>query len=114
MSYKANSHIGDKTTCFKKWSRKGYAVFGSLGNVVHIGRLSIALVQWLGEIVLHVNTVLQQAVGAEREEEDKLNELTLEGLATISDDDACSVTLNNDINNRQQGYPCWRFFILIL
>ena len=47
---------------FKSWSRKGYAVFSSLGRVVHIGSLSVSLVQWIGELVEHVETILLKAL----------------------------------------------------
>lgn len=49
---------------FRSWSRKGFAVFSSLGRVVHIGSLSVSLVQWIGELVEHVETILLKAIEA--------------------------------------------------
>lgn len=82
---------------FRKWSRKGYAVFGSLGHVVHIGQLSVALVQWIGQVVLHVETELQQALRIEQDDDETINEINedvLQELALASDAAACAVTIN--------------------
>jgi len=54
--------INDCTGRFKNWSRKGYAVFSSLSAVVHIGCLSVTLVQWIGQLLGHeeVDTLFVQ------------------------------------------------------
>lgn len=73
---------------FKRWSRKGYAIFGSLGNVVHIGRLSVALLQCIGQLILHINTELEQALMSFDEEdvdEPQLAELEVVTLAAKTD-----------------------------
>ncbi|MBS2211909.1 hypothetical protein KEM09_10865 [Carboxylicivirga mesophila] len=82
---------------FKKWSRKGYAIFGSLGNVVHIGRLSVDLVQWIGQVVLHVETELQHALKTEQDDDETFNEINedvLQVLALTNDAVACDVIIN--------------------
>ncbi|WP_430811238.1 MULTISPECIES: hypothetical protein [unclassified Carboxylicivirga] len=93
-----SQHINRKSVSrFKKWSRKGYAIFGSLGHVVHIGRLSVDLVQWIGQIVLHVETTLQQALKLEQDDDDDLKELNEEALLTLvleTNDVACAVIYN--------------------
>ncbi|MBR8533974.1 hypothetical protein KDU71_00245 [Carboxylicivirga sediminis] len=82
---------------FKKWSRKGYAIFGSLGNVVHIGRLSVDLVQWIGQVVLHVETELLHALRLEQDDDETINEINedvLQVLVLANDAVACDVTIN--------------------
>lgn len=82
---------------FKKWSRKGYAIFGSLGNVVHIGRLSVDLVQWIGQVVLHVETELLHALRLEQDDDETINEINedvLQVLALDNDAVACDVIIN--------------------
>lgn len=59
---------------FRSWSRKGFAVFSSLGRVVHIGSLSVSLVQWIGELVEHVETIFLKAIEALDEEVSDLQE----------------------------------------
>jgi len=58
---------------FKQWSNKGYAVFCSMGKVVHIGRLAISLTQWIGDVIDNITEVLNLAV--EKEVEDCTDEL---------------------------------------
>ncbi|WP_439182594.1 hypothetical protein [Carboxylicivirga taeanensis] len=93
-----SQHINCKSVSrFKKWSRKGYAIFGSLGHVVHIGRLSVDLVQWIGQVVLHVETTLQQALELEQDDDD-LKEINEEALLTLvlqTNEEACAV-MNNE------------------
>jgi len=59
---------------FRSWSRKGFAVFSSLGRVVHIGSLSVSLVQWIGELVEHVETILLKTMEALTEDTSDLQE----------------------------------------
>lgn len=83
----------NSVTVFKKWSRKGFAIFGSLGHVVHIGRLSVALVQWIGQIVLNIDLLLKQTLMLESEDEsslDEVNEELLLALVINTDETACA------------------------
>ena len=83
----------NSVTVFKKWSRKGFAIFGSLGHVVHIGRLSVTLVQWIGQIVLNIDLVLKQTLMLESEEEtdwDEINEELLLVLVRDTDTTVCA------------------------
>ncbi len=93
-----SQHTNQKSVSrFRKWSRKGYAIFGSLGNVVHIGRLSVALVQWIGQIVLHVEMELEHALRLEQEDDENVNEINEDVLQTIvltTDAAVCAVIIN--------------------
>ena len=84
---------------FKSWSRKGYAVFSSLGRVVHIGSLSVSVVQWIGELVEHVETILSKVIDALEDEASDVQEQEELALMPI-------VVTTTDIsakrNNRQK------------
>ncbi|MCG8578430.1 MAG: hypothetical protein MI866_00835 [Bacteroidales bacterium] len=97
---------------FKRWSRKGYAIFGSLGNVVHIGCLSVALLQCIGQLILHVETELELAFRSFEEEdveELELAEVELVTLVTYTDVIGDAYKKTNDITNRQQACPVGGF-----
>lgn len=66
--------IDNRGIRFKNWSRKGYAVFSSLGRVVHIGNLSVALSQWIGQLVEHVEAILFQCLEVLTDATDELEE----------------------------------------
>ncbi|WP_430814804.1 hypothetical protein [Carboxylicivirga sp. RSCT41] len=73
---------------FKRWSRKGYAIFGSLSHVIHIGRLSVALLQCIGQLILHVETELELAFKSfDKEDVDELElgEVEMITLVTTAD-----------------------------
>lgn len=97
MNHLSRHNKSQSVSRFKKWSRKGYAIFGSLGNVVHIGRLSVALVQWIGQVVLHVDTELQHALKLEQDDDENSNEINEDVLQTLvltTDAAACAVIIN--------------------
>lgn len=85
-----------KAKLFNRWSRKSYAVFGSLGCVVHIGRLSVSSAQWVGEIFQHLTEELRLLVKISEEDDDvsptEINELQLTALTL--EVDACSAAIN--------------------
>lgn len=85
-----------KAKFFNRWSRKNYAVFGSLACVVHIGRLSVSSAQWVGEIFQQLIEKLQLMVRSS-EEDNKLSptEITeIQLLATALETDACCVAIS--------------------
>ncbi len=88
---------------FKSWSRKGYAVFSSLGRVVHIGSLSVSLVQWIGELVEHVETILwkvMDALEADASELPEQDELVLMPIAVSATETGAKR------NSRQKHINC--------
>ncbi len=80
---------------FKQWSRKAYAMFNSLGRVVHISALSVPVSQWLGRVIMHVDTILHQTLEDEADDDDILlsNEelLTLELVTNMFSDYASEI-----------------------
>jgi hypothetical protein len=93
-----------KTGVFKQWSRKGYAIFGSLGNVVHIGRLSVALLQCIGQLVFHIETELELALKSFEEEDNNESQLADVELLTLevqSDARVGAYISKHDISNRR-------------
>jgi hypothetical protein len=53
---------------FKQWSNKGFAVFCSLGKVVHISCLSVSVTQWIGVIVEHIEEIINLCIANETDE----------------------------------------------
>ena len=107
-----NKHIHSfwgrsNTACFKSWIRKGYAVFSSLGVVVHIGNLSVALVQWISQVQgqEEVDIFLRQS--AEKEDIDELceqQELMLIPIVVARPEGVCHKIIRiKYINCRQWG-----------
>ncbi|GEM_PF-6385877 len=93
MNYSSQHSKHQSIRVFRKWSRKGYAIFGSLGHVVHIGRLSVDLVQWIGQVVLSIDLLLKQALKLELEDEnvlDEINEELLLALVINTDEATCA------------------------
>ncbi|MCU4156146.1 hypothetical protein J1N10_09155 [Carboxylicivirga sp. A043] len=88
MNYPIANNKHRSAGVFKRWSRKGYAIFGSLGFVVHIGRLSVVLLQCIGQLILHIETELQLALKSLEEEEGNEQELVeLELITLVSNAD---------------------------
>ncbi|MBK3517010.1 hypothetical protein [Carboxylicivirga marina] len=81
---------------FKQWSRKGYAIFGSLGNVVHIGCLSVALLQCIGLLLGHIETMLSWALQPFNDDCMEENRLAEPVLLTLK----ASTDIVSDVYNR--------------
>ncbi len=78
MNYKHLHSIQSSALHFKQWSNKNYAAFCSMGKVVHIGKLAVALTQWIGNIVELVEETLHLCKDKEADEdEEQLLELEL-------------------------------------
>ena len=98
---------------FKRWSRKGYAIFGSLKQVVHIGRLSVVLLQCIGQLLLHVETELRLTfVFAEEKGEEKPDLADTELLILVLSTDVAYNAYNtlDDIFDRQQACSVGGFY----
>ena len=54
---------------FKQWSNKGFAVFCSLGKVVHISNLSISVALWIGQVVEHIEDLINLCISNEKEDD---------------------------------------------
>ncbi len=68
MNHKNHNKVSVVNLHFKQWSHKGYAVFCSLGKVVHIGNLAISLTQWIGDVIEGVRELIQQSMDREVDE----------------------------------------------
>jgi len=82
---------------FKNWSRKGYAVFSSLGTVVHIGCLSVSLVQWIGQLLGLDNVDITYLQFKSEETDDELQEqeeLMLVPVVIPTREGACHKNIN--------------------
>ncbi len=66
---------------FKQWSNKGYAVFCSLGKVVHIGSLAVSVTQWIGDLIDQVEEQINLSV--EHSEEEVSEELLEQELLQL-------------------------------
>ncbi|MCT4647848.1 MAG: hypothetical protein N4A74_22870 [Carboxylicivirga sp.] len=117
MNYLSQNSNQQSVRVFKKWSRKGYAIFGSLGNVVHIGRLSVDLLQWIGQLLFQIDLLLKQAVNSGIEEDeiclDEINEELLLALVVKTDATAYVKKKCRIIFNRQQGKSLLAVFIFM-
>ncbi|TRX64270.1 hypothetical protein [Carboxylicivirga sp. M1479] len=88
------SHSNQQRHRFKRWSRKGYAVFSSLGSVVHIGCLSVSLLQTISQMLLCIETVLDQSLKVDDEDDDvnlEENELMLITIVDANSASACEI-----------------------
>ncbi|MBI9065828.1 MAG: hypothetical protein JEZ09_00970 [Salinivirgaceae bacterium] len=68
------NYISKKSLTFSKWSRKGYAVFASLGKVVKIGQLNVEICKQA--IKKNTNLLIEFVLL----EKDKLNQKTDESI----------------------------------
>ena len=90
---------------FKQWSNKGYAAFCSVGKVVHISNLTVAVTQWIGNLVELVETTLQVSLDKEVDEcaEVLIEKENLQVLPlVVSTDVECGLSklIRNNINCR--------------
>ncbi len=91
-----NININQRALVFKHWSRKSYAVFSSLGKLVHIGNLSAAVLQWVSQLV----DVLQELEWPQLKcfgEEDSEDKLTLELVPVFVKNDDCYAAVHDNV-----------------
>ena len=105
--YKHSYFDRSNSACFKSWIRKGYAVFSSLGVVVHIGNLSVALVQWISQVQGQEDLDVFLRQSTEEEEFDELceqDELAMIPLVIVAPVGDCHKIISiKYINCRQWG-----------
>ncbi|MCU4173605.1 hypothetical protein [Carboxylicivirga sp. N1Y90] len=72
--------------CFKQWSRKGYAIFNSLGRVVHISALSTSVSQSIGQLVVIIDSIIHQILEDEEDDDIMLSKEDLLVLQPVTID----------------------------
>lgn len=85
-------HIAEFNNCplhFSRWTRARYAIFKTIGRVVNISRLSVAIAQWVGYVVDHVQEVFLAC--QEKEEEDE----ALTGLESLENEFLLAMAVTN-------------------
>jgi hypothetical protein len=80
---------------FKQWSHKSYAVFCSMGKVVHIGNLAVSLTQWIGNIIEYVEDQMSISIACEVDEEVKelLEQEMLQVIPVVNAQEECGIRI---------------------
>jgi hypothetical protein len=86
---------------FKQWSHKSYAVFCSMGKVVHIGNLAISLTQWIGNIIEHIEEqiTLSMARDVDEEAEELLEQEVLQVIPVVNTQEECGIRIYYSFKN---------------
>ncbi len=103
----------NNTLYFKKWSRKAYAIFASLGVAVIIGQLSTDVAQWLSEVNGQTNIQDEQylKISDGNDEENDEEQLQVEVLAVAATSaDGCETFVNIQLEKKAVKYIVFNGF----